>query len=226
MDAGPPQDRLVSFIALGVCGLVALVVEQRLGAAQLKPRKGALRLLRYRVVWAPILFVPLLFTSNGAAAGGGGRVLDGVIAQDERHVLLINAPTDLPAHFVASKRRWLGEPKPAIDLLYAGGNDVELTRTGERTLELTVAAGYFQGRIEQIGRDPRRSPFQVNDAIAAVRMRAQVLAVKGGAPTRVRFDFTEPLSEALVLAWQGKTVAPIELPKVGQSIQIQRASIL
>jgi hypothetical protein len=226
LGSSPAQDRMVAFIALGVCGLVALIVEERLGAAQVQPQKGARRLLRYRTVWAPLLFLPMLFRANGPAAGGGGKVLDAVIGDDPRRVLLINAPSDLPAHFVASKRDWLREPKPPIDVLYAGGNDAMLTRKSEQTLELSVPSGYFQGRIEQIGRDPARSPFHVGEVISAARMRTQVLEVKDGAPTRVRFDFTEPLSQTHVLAWQGRNIVALKLPKVGESTQIKRASAI
>jgi hypothetical protein len=222
-----PQDRLVSFIALGVCGIVALIVEERLGlAASGLPQAGARRLLRYHAVWAPLLYVPFLFGSLGMIAGGGGILLDRVLGSDATPVVLVNAPSFLPIHFMARKREWLGEARPAVDVLYAGSSELQLTRTGEQSLELAAERGYFFGRFERLERDPGRRPLQVGETIQVERMRVQVLEVLDGAPTRVRFELAQPLSAARVYAWQGRKLELLALPSQGQSVRIERASTL
>jgi hypothetical protein len=221
-----PQDRLVSFIALGVCGLLALIVEERLGSPNRLPQRGALRLFRLHAVWAPILYVPYLFGSMTMISGGGGVVLDRVLGTDQRPVLLVNAPSYLPVHFFAKKRAWFGESQPAVDVLYAGMAELELTRSAERSLELAADGGYFAGRLERLERDPRRHPLQVGEVVQVSRLRAQVLEVKDGLPTRVRFDFVQPLSDARVYAWQGRSLEPLLLPQIGAHVHIHAASAM
>jgi hypothetical protein len=110
--------------------------------------------------------------------------------------------------------------------LYAGAAEIELTRSAERSLELAADGGYFAARVERIERDPSRHPLQVGEVISTSRLRAQVLEVVAGAPTRVRFDFAQPLSELRVYAWQGRSLAPLLLPPLGQHVHIQGASAL
>lgn len=227
LGSSPPQDRLVSFIAFGVCGLIALIVEERLGATHSPlPQRGARRLWRYHAMWAPALYIPFLFSSQSMVAGGGAKLLDHALEADTQPALLINAPSQLVVHICEQKRRWFGEAAPHIDLLYAGLSEVELTSAGERSLELSVPAGYFRTRVEQITRDPSRRPLQVGERIRSGGMEAQVLAVRDGAPTRVRFDFTQPLTQLRAYAWQGREIERLVLPEFGESVQIRAASAL
>jgi hypothetical protein len=82
--------------------------------------------------------------------------------------------------------------------LYAGAGEIELTRSAEQSVELAANGGYFGSRVERIERDPRVHPLRVGEVIQTKRMRAEVLEVKDDVPTRVRFDFTEPLNDARV----------------------------
>jgi len=222
-----PQDRLVSFIALGMCGLIALIVEERLGpeAGQL-PQRGARMLWRLHALWAPLLFVPLLFGSSSMIAGGGAELLDRVLGDDQRPVLLVNAPSALPAQFFAHKRDWFGQAHPSIVVLYAGSSELELTRRDDRALELLVPRGYFFGRFERIERTPSSHPLQLGETIELQYMRVQVVDVKDGVPTRVRFELGQPLSALRVYAWQGRKVELLKLPARGESVHIAPASVL
>lgn len=222
-----PQDRLVSFIALGVCGIVALSVDERLSpAASGLPQRGARRLFRYHAFWAPLLYVPFLFGSLVMIAGGGGILLDRVLGNDARPVLMVNAPSFMPIHFMARKREWFGEVRPELDVLYAGSSELQLTRTGDQSLELATARGYFFGRFERLERDPGRRPLQAGQTIQLDRMRVQVLDVQDGAPTRVGFQLAQPLSGARVYAWQGRKLELLTLPRQGESVRIEPASTL
>jgi hypothetical protein len=49
-----------------------------------------------------------------------------------------------------------------------------------------------------IERDPRRRPLRAGQVIRNTRLRVQILELRGGAPTRVRFDFTAPLSNVRI----------------------------
>jgi hypothetical protein len=222
-----PQDRLVSFSALGMCGIVALIVEERLGLrAEQLPQRGARRLWRLHALWAPLLFVPFLFGSVSMIAGGGAELLDRVLGDDPRPVLLVNAPSALPAQFFAHKREWFGEAHPPVEVLYAGSSAIELTRSADRVLELRVPRGYFFGRFERIERTPSSHPLQLGETIELRHMRVQVIELKDGVPTRVRFELGRSLSEVRVYAWQGRKLEPLTLPARGQSVQIAPASVM
>jgi hypothetical protein len=229
LGSSPPQDRLVFFVSLGVCGLLALLIDERLrdprGRSQGR-QKGALRLLRLHAIWAPLVYIPFLFGSNSMIAGGGAVLLERTLGDDPRPVLLVNPPSYLPAHFLAAAREWRGQSHPAIDVLYGGSAELELTRIGDQSLQLTVARGYFATRVERIERDPASRPLHEAEVIPGARMRTQVLEVKNGAPTRVRFDFSEPLSSMRVYAWQGRRLELLALPKLGEQTHIQPASAL
>jgi hypothetical protein len=219
---------LVSFIAFGVCGIVAMIVEERLGAPGQAPlpERGAQRLFRFHAIWAPILYVPLLFGSTTMIAGGGAVLLDQTLGEDPRPVVLLNAPSHLPAHFFATRRQWAGAAHAPIDVLYAGLKEIELTRSAPQRLELAAPSGYFASRVERVERDPRRKPMQVGDIVETQRMRVEVLEAKDGAPTRVRFDFAQPLSDARVYAWQGRKLELLALPQLGEHVRIRAASAL
>ena len=224
LGSSPPQDRMVSFVALGVCGLVALIVDERLGTQRSSsPQKGALRLLRLHAIWAPILYIPYLFGSMALVAGGGGVLLDETLGDDPRPVVLVNAPAYLPVHFFARKRAWFGQAHPPIDLLYGGSAELDLTRTGEQTLLLTASGEY--GAPLSLDRAPERL-LHLNEVIPSGRMSAQVLELRKGAPSRVRFEFTEPLADVRLYAWHGRRLVPLALPKIGEQTHIAAASAM
>jgi hypothetical protein len=227
LGGSPPQDRMVSFVALGVCGLVAMIVDERLGSERhALPQKGALRLLRLHAIWAPLLYVPYLFGCNALIAGGGGVLLDRVLGDDPRPVVLVNAPAFLPVHFFTEKRSWYHETQPTVDLLYGGGAELQLTRTGEKTLQLTAAVDYLASTLGELQRSPSSTPLHVGEVIPSARMRTQVLEMANGAPSRMRFDFSAPLDTVRVFAWHGRNLVPLALPEIGETVRIQRASAM
>jgi hypothetical protein len=219
LGATVPQDRLVFFVGFGMCGLVAQIIEQRFSPDNLaQSRSGARRLYYLHALLAPLAFVPWLFGCMSAVAGGGGIALERALPEaSTRGVVLINAPSQLAVPFQRDIRQWRGAASvPFVDLLYAGGAPVEVQRTSARTLELSVARGYFATPLE-LGRDARAHPLRRGEVIKLPRMRVTVLAVSQGAPTRVRFEFQNDLSsgELLVYAWQGRTPRPWSPPEPG-----------
>jgi hypothetical protein len=191
------------------------------------PRAGARRLFRYHALWAPALYLPFLFGSMANIAGGGAVALDRALStQDLRPVVLINAASHLPVHFLGAMRRWRGEPSPVVDLLYCGGAEVALRRVAQRSLELHVERGYLASPFERIDRDPRQRPMRVGEVVELSRMRATVLAARDGAPTRVRFDFAGDLPADRVYAWSGRELAPLALPRIGETVRVAPASAM
>jgi hypothetical protein len=125
--------------------------------------------------------------------GGGAVALADALGEEQCPVLLVNAPSHLPVHFLVQMREWNRQPHLPIDLLYSGASDVLLTRTSEQSLELAVERGYFASVFERGERDPNISPLRVGDEIALGRMLVRVLAEHDGMPSRVRFELASPL---------------------------------
>jgi hypothetical protein len=220
-----PQDRLVSFIAVGVCGILTSIVIERLGAEnKALPRAGARLLLVLHAVVAPLLFIPYLFGTMSMILGGGAVALADALGEDRRPVLLVNAPSHLPVHFHAQMRQWNAQPHLPVDLLYAGAAEVVLTRSCEDSLELFVERGYFATIFERGERDPRTSPFRVGDEIALGRMRVRVLAERAGMPSRVRFELPGTLGNHRLFAWQGRKLAELPMPRIEETVHIAPAS--
>jgi hypothetical protein len=221
------QDRLVFFVALGCAGLLALAVTQRLGpeGASL-PRTAAARLYRLHALYLPLLFVPTLFsTASANAVGGGTMALADALPVESRAVVLLNAPSELQGYFQQFIRRRRGLPPLAsLDLLYAGSQPVEVLRSGERSLELSVARGYLAATLERLVRDPEQAPFQRDDVVQLPRLRATVLEVgANGAPTRVRFDFPAPLERCRLdfMVWEGRKPRAWSPPPLHARVQLE-----
>jgi hypothetical protein len=226
LAASVPQDRVAGFVAFGAAGLVAQLFAQRLSGKNLcLPRTGTRRLFRLRAYWAPLLFVPFLFVPRGLGVGGGATVLDAALPDAGPGVVLLNAPSHLPVHFMRMMRTLrTGRAPPALDVLYAGTDELQVARVGEHALELSVASGFLSAPVSGSIRNPARTPFRVGDEIELPRLRIKVLTAHAGDPTCIRVDFfATPPS---VWAFRGHAVEPFELPEVGASATLARLSLL
>lgn len=67
---------------------------------------------------------------------------------------------------------------------------------------------------------------RAGEVVEISRIRAKVLEVRAGAPTRVRFDFSAPLEADRVYAWSGRKLAPLALPKVGAAVRVKPTSAM
>lgn len=223
LGASMAQDRLVFMIGFGTAGCLALIVEERLGANPRRlPQRAARFLWRIHAYWLTLLFIPMQFaTASANAVGGGSEALAQALAMSsDRAVVLVNGPGYLPVTFQRLMREYRGLPAgPTVDMLYVGSGPVTFTRSSETSLELEVRRGYMSTPIERIERDPSQRPFHVGDEVVLPRMRVRVLAINAdAAPTRVRFDFAQPLEHGPVwMYWQDHTPEPWQPPAIGQS---------
>jgi hypothetical protein len=222
-----PQDRLVFFVGVGTCGLLALIMQSHTDA------QGALGKRSVRVLWTlhglvnPALFVAMLFGTMSQVAGGGALALDRALPlRADAHVVLLNGPSHLPVHFQRRMRAFRGESRiPRVDMLYAGASNAVVRRVSETTLELAVERDWL-GTIGALTRDLSRAPFRAGEVLSRPRMRITILEVTArGGPKRMRFELQpDPDRQLLFYAWRGRTPAPIALPPVGESLMLRGVS--
>jgi hypothetical protein len=217
-----PQDRLVFFVGLGVSGVLASIVHDRLRVESSQPKGGARALWVMHGLVQPLLFVPVLFGNMNQVMGGGALELDRALPlRAEARVVLLNGPSHLPLHFQRQMRLFRGETQlPEVDMLYAGAGDAVVRRVDESALEVSVEQGWIANTIEALSRDLERDPFHSGQVLERPRMRVEVLEVNArGAPLRVRFELRPSQGGPLLFyVWRGRHVAPIALPPVGHSI--------
>jgi hypothetical protein len=100
--------------------------------------------------------------------------------------------------------------------------DHRFTRTGPQTLEMQVVDGILGAALfEAMFRGPD-DPLHVGDQAIAGPMTAEILAVQGAGPTRVRFTFEGDLDgpDYRWLMWTPGKLVQVALPAVGESLLV------
>jgi hypothetical protein len=134
--------------------------------------------------------------------------------------VVVNAPDALTPSFAAAKRMFLRSRPVARDLrLLAVATDgrLILERTGEKTLEVTVTAGFPHEPFSRIFRGPEG--FADHEKIVAGALTVEVLErTDDKRAKRARFTFDMPLEDPsfLWLVWEGKAFVRYTPPAVGQ----------
>jgi hypothetical protein len=225
LSVTPPQDRLVFFIALGISGILAWVVSERLDAPpQVRPHLLASLLFFNHGLYLPAVFVvSLLSIDHANVAGGGARALTRALGDyPGESVVVVNVPSEFAILFQDAMRARAGQTVlEPFSVLYSGLQPATLRRSGERSLDLEVPNGYFATPAERASRDPTRAPFRVGESVQVPHMRATTLAVNAlGAPTQVRFDFESPLERLRLLCWSERAPEPCQPPVLSAALAL------
>jgi|GEM_PF-6398170 len=197
LAAVTPQDRLVFFVGVGGCGLLALC----LTANGREPLRGWLprTLFQLHTSAAVLAFVPLCFVCCSPAIGGGDSALNDALTDPAgRDVVVLNVPveTTLMSTISMRERGHVTMPR-SMRALYVGGAAYDVNRVDAQTIDVHVERGWFANVLERIVRDPSAEPFAPGDVELTDRFSARVLEVDThGAPRRVRFRFASPLEDA------------------------------
>lgn len=233
-----PMDRNLSFIGVGVMGLLACFLAQA-DAPALPPQRPLQRtairiwvavLLLANVVGAP-LAVPLRATGYHQMAAWierGERSLPRVTSGDPT-VIAVNPPTDAMLTYAPIQRASRGEPPPGrLRLLATGRGPVTLTREAPDILRVRLAEPY----LELIGeRITRREMFAVGDRVTLSDLTIEVTATTPeGWLLESRWRFTRPLEDrdTIFLRWSDETIGfvPFTPPPVGESTTLPAVDML
>lgn len=225
-----PQDRLLTMASFGGFGIVASLlsaIAQKVRAARWL-RATRVVLIALHLGLAPLLFIPAL-GQNRVIDQAALRVADAVPNDPPRRVVLVNAPVELLTLY--AWQRLLDDPErqhpEALAQLYAGGSQLTVRRTDERTLELRPARGWGSVPIERVFANIADMP----QAGARVRLSGMEISVEEATsdqrPARVQFRFPTRLEDPslLFLAWHEAHPVPWLPPRVGEEHTLDPLSV-
>jgi hypothetical protein len=228
-----PSDRYLFWAGLGVMGLIAQLVGGIFGESA--GPKGTLRYavccvcLFLRGVASPAAF-PLRSTVPGLMQDEFERMVETIPRGpgfSGQTVLVLNAPNDVFGGEVPLIAMAKGQPAPAhMYLLYAGFDEVTVTRTARGTLEERVEAGWFSRLEDRLFRD---SPLHPGDSIRLAAMNAQVQSVTSdGRPNAVQFELAVDVDDpsVMLLSWGPHGFERVTPPPVGSSLTVAPAPLV
>jgi hypothetical protein len=213
-----PSDRLLLYVGLGVCGLVA----QRLALPGGTGAGVAVAFLALiHVVVSPLMMIG---GSSTATYEYSSELADRTIPKDpgvaNRTVVLVDPPNDSFAVSLWMMRTARGEPFPAhLRVLASVTSEVTVTREDARSLRVRPANGFVEHEAERMLSDPER-PLAKGAVVALAGMSVTVTdATPDQRPAEALFRFDVPLEDpSLVwLRWTRDGYAPWEVPAVGAS---------
>jgi len=221
LATGVPQDRLLTPVALGGFGLIALCIQSwRQGRGGWGAGVLAGVWLVFHGLVSP-LAIPTRAQGIPALGGLSMQVTDAMPAEPDQTVVLVNLPFDVVTYYPHPMRAYSGEAVPgSLRLLYSGFEAARLERTSQHTVELTPERGFLRTWRERILRsmDP---PFAVGERVEVSGMVARVMEVApDGRPARVAFTFEEELDSLTWRFYDGSVVAELDLPAVGDGVDL------
>jgi hypothetical protein len=237
-----PSSRLLTAASLGVSGLVALVLVRGLQSLPRLSRAGGGGPRRAAALLLLASLLLLHAVLPAARAHGTSRAFrDHAHAEQQQALrvalregddaLVVSSSDFTTAAHVPWVRRTRGLPVPrSYRRLSGAGLAHDLTRTGERTLELQVLGSNVSDAFAGSLYRPRTAPLRVGDRITVGagrhRMDVTVLRAVDGNPLRLRFDLGRSLDDpALVLLHAGPTgLQPIPRLALGQRVRLPRAT--
>lgn len=220
--AAPPAGRTLGWVAIGVSGLLALLVahvtriarDRRPSTAQ---RLG-LALVGFRVLGGcfgmPAACMVVRDTAR-LAARAADALPPGVLPGQT--VVFINPPQDVTVMFTRAIRALSDRSTPKQLWLATGLTEITLTRSTPTTLTVTAAHGFVRELSEQL---VRRRAFAVGETVAMPGARVEVVALTADArPLTARFEFVADLDDPSYLwyAWRDGRFVEVRPPALGET---------
>lgn len=216
-----PSDRLLLFVGLGACALLARLID----AWVREPSASRVRSVvtgcfaALHLVAAPLLLPfragQMELFAVAHEKGETGIPTEAAIAG--RTVVIVAAPTLLFANYIQAERELLDVPRPAhLYVLASASSPITVSRAGPDALLLRPAEGFLYSPLEQHYRGSR--PLAVGDRVALSTMTAVVVeASPDGRPRAVRFELGSSRGDEapLILTWKQGRFSPMPIPDEG-----------
>jgi hypothetical protein len=213
-----PSARLLLISGFGLVGFLAMLAEEQTKAA----RRYLAWAVGVRLLLSPIVFTihehQMALTSGRVDTFGATIPMDPSV--EDKRLVLFNAPDAMFAYYMIANRVMRDEPAPHTLLTLAGGyRDVTVTRTGERTLVVRVAEGFYRRDTDLLFRS-LDEVTPVGSQIATTDFTVTTThALPDGVIDEARYDLREPLESPhwLFMEWHGKALVPATLPAMGET---------
>jgi hypothetical protein len=193
-------------------------------------RTCALLFFALHVVLSPFLFVGNagMLAKMGERTGAIAASLDGVIAGEGTfpgrppRVFIVAASDPLASIYVGAARA-VSAPGTASAwcILSMARATHRIERIDSRTLVITIRPGMLYGSFEGLFRSDD-APLRSGDSVELDDARVTVLSNNGNHPTSIQVRFHTSLEdpELRLLVWMDGRLAPLDLPHVGDSVEV------
>jgi hypothetical protein len=232
-----PMDRLLIYSGIGFFGLLAEAAGS-LGlwvSADNKPQeaRGTRRFVGVLLILhIPLAALMLPFKIN-FSVDSFQSIADFSLAEDGRqdadeHILIVVNSVDLLHAYLPLVRAHYG--RKVHQKCYQLANlstDLELERVSTSSIRIRHPHGFLLNEIDQITRG-RQHEFQVGETRNTGLFQATVESLnEDGRPVAVRFDFPGGADDPRLVwtAFDHGILGPLDLPEVGQSIQLARPKL-
>jgi len=228
------SDRLLTWVAIGASLAIARLIVPQLQspAARFSPVDG---LVVITLVVTHILIGPPILASRAR----GNLALDDILSRadegiprdesiSDKTVVFVNPPAVPLAAYIPIMRAARGEPRPDTQLwLTTGAVDVEVERTGPRTLRVAPERGFIHNPASMLLQD-LKEPFTVGQTIALRSARIEVTEVNGPRPAAINAHFAADLEDPRYLwrRWEGAGYVPFDVPKVGERVTVPKVDYM
>jgi hypothetical protein len=225
-----PSDRLLLFVGLGACPLLARLFDDWIGQAANGKLRGGPRsvltgcLLLLHGVGAPLL-LPVRAGQMEVFAVAHDRGAAGIPETPDvrgRTVAIVAAPTVLFANYVQAERELLHVARPEhLYVLSSASSPIAVTRSGRDALLLRPERGFLYTPLEQHYRGKRA--LSVGEKVVLSTMTAEVVdASAEGRPRAVRFDFASggAAGPPVLLIWRQGRFVPMPPLAEGATLRL------
>lgn len=237
--AAAPADRLLCPVGIGGMALVGHYLEFAFARWRELPTGARRRLERGMAIF--LIFAhgvagPMSLSVNSTSVRVFGRLvesgrarlpLDGSIANDS--IIIVNPPVDVYAISMPTIQSGRRGPIPRHTWsLNAGIDGMEIRRTDEATLVVTIENGFFPKPFGVTFRGPSDT-WKEGDTVRVADFVATVLSLTGdGRPRSIRFAFARPLEDPMFrwFYFGERNLEPFAPPGVGETTTIPAKGII
>jgi hypothetical protein len=234
VSATIPGDRLLTFVGVGAAGLLAQFWGSVCTTAGM-PSDLRWRVPVKAVAWFLVavhaVIAPIALPLRASNPVGPRWVEKRLYVDTElgpalwdRTVVIVNAPSPVPATYLILRRELDGQSVPRHTRVLAPAlPSVTIRRLDERTLAIKPQGGYLRWFLDQVFRSERR-PLALGEEVRLTGMTVTISSLTAdGRPAEAMFRFDVPLeSPALLwLCFRGSGFEPFRPPPVGQAVEIR-----
>jgi hypothetical protein len=232
LTATVPNDRLLTFVGLGMFPVIAFGIHAALRAVpRLRAAKGDARLrmlaasglLFVHLVIDPMMLPISAMTPSlvGRWAARADAALPSTPAMHDKTLIVAAVPDSMLMSYLPVMRTLEGRTRP--DKLYwlaATPSAASMERLAPNVLRVSAPAGLFDPRSE--ARSPSLA-LQKGERIQLSQMTVEVIELSpDGRPTVCDFVFSEPLDSPRFVwrTWDSGQVREFRPPAIGESVQV------